>query len=122
MARFLAGPPDVGRVDYPGLETHPDHSRARELFSGYGGMLSFELVGGAPAADRMISGLRLIMHAGSLGGLESLVTRPAQVSHVGMTPEERARQGISERAGAYVGGDRRSRGPDRRPWSRALAL
>jgi len=95
IARYLAGRSGVARVHYPGLESHPAHARARELFSGFGGMLSFELDGGGPAAARFISRIRLILHAGSLGGLETLVTRPVQISHVGMAPEEQARLGIS---------------------------
>jgi cystathionine beta-lyase/cystathionine gamma-synthase len=95
VARYLAGHPEVARVNYPGLGSHPAHTRARELFSGFGGMLSFELDGGGPAAARFISRIRLILHAGSLGGLETLVTRPVQISHVGMAPEEQARLGIS---------------------------
>lgn len=96
IARYLAGRPGVSRVHYPGLESHSAHARARELFSGFGGMLSFELEGGARAADRLFSRFKLILHAGSLGGLETLVTRPVQVSHVGMGPEEQARLGISD--------------------------
>ena len=95
IARYLAGRPEVARINYPGLESHPAHARARELFAGFGGMLSFELDGGGPAAARFISRIRLILHAGSLGGLETLVTRPVQVSHVGMTAKEQARLGIS---------------------------
>ena len=96
VARYLAGRPDIARVNYPGLENDPCHVRARALFAGYGGMLSFEPAGGAPAAARLVSHVRLILHGGSLGGMESLVTRPVQVSHVGMPTEERARLGISD--------------------------
>jgi cystathionine beta-lyase/cystathionine gamma-synthase len=59
-------------------------------------MLAFEPAGGAPAAARLVCRVRMIMHAGSLGGMESLVTRPVQISHVGMAAEERARLGISD--------------------------
>ena len=96
VARYLAGRPDVARVYYPGLESDPGHAQARALFAGFGGMLSFEPTGGALAAARLVSRVRLILHAGSLGGMESLVTRPVQVSHVGMPADERARLGISD--------------------------
>jgi cystathionine beta-lyase/cystathionine gamma-synthase len=96
IARFLEGHPKVAAVHYPGLEQHPHHLRACELFDGFGGMLSFELTGGVVAADRFISGATLPISAPSLGGVESLITRPATTSHSGMTREERARAGISE--------------------------
>src|SRR5579883_1873904 len=77
LARFLEGHPKVAAVNYPGLERHPHHRRARELFDGFGGMLSFELKGGLEAAETFISKLSLAVYAPSLGGVESLVTRPA---------------------------------------------
>jgi cystathionine beta-lyase/cystathionine gamma-synthase len=96
IARFLEGHPKVRRVNYPGLESSPDHLRACELLDGFGGMLSFELEGGVTAADRFIDHVTLPISAPSLGGVESLITRPATTSHSGMTPEERARAGIAE--------------------------
>src|SRR5437870_3256553 len=76
--------------------TPPQHARARELFAYLGAMLSFEPKGGAEAAERMFSRLTIPLHAPSLGGPETLVTRPAASSHVGLSPEERARIGISD--------------------------
>jgi len=96
IARFLEGHQAVGKVNYPGLESHPAHRRARELFDGFGGMLSFELVGGVEAAERLISRITLPTLAPSLGGVESLITRPATTSHSGLSPEERAAAGISD--------------------------
>lgn len=96
VARALAARPEVARVNYPGLETHPDHERARELFAGFGGMLSFELHGGGEAARRFVDAVELLTSAPSLGGVESLVTRPAATSHAGMSPDERAALGISD--------------------------
>ena len=96
IARFLEGRPEVSRVNYPGLESHPAHARVRKLFDGAGGMLSFELRGGVQAAEEFLRGLRLGTVAPSLGGTETLVTRPAATSHLGMTPEDRARLGISD--------------------------
>ncbi len=89
IARFLEKSPQVRRVNYPGLESNPDHPRARELLDGFGGMLSFELEGGVAAADRFIDRVTLPVSAPSLGGVESLITRPATTSHSGMTPAER---------------------------------
>ena len=96
VARFLENHPSVAGVNHPGLASHPQHARARELFAYFGAMLSFEPKGGAGAAERMFSRLTIPLHAPSLGGPETLVTRPAASSHVGLTVEERARIGISD--------------------------
>ncbi len=96
LATFLEGHPAVAMVSYPGLRRHPDHDYAKGLFSGFGGMLSIELKGGIDAAERMLASLVLPAVAPSLGGVESLVTRPSTTSHSGMSPEDRARQGISD--------------------------
>jgi cystathionine beta-lyase/cystathionine gamma-synthase len=96
IARFLEAHPKVRQVNYPGLESSPDHLRACDLLDGFGGMLSFELEGGMTAADRFIDHVTLPISAPSLGGVESLITRPATTSHSGMTPEERSRAGIAE--------------------------
>jgi cystathionine beta-lyase/cystathionine gamma-synthase len=96
IARFLARHPAVARVNYPGLETHARHARANALFDGFGGMLSFELAGGLEAAERMLARLELPISAPSLGGVETLITRPATTSHSGLAPEDRAKLGISD--------------------------
>jgi len=96
IARFLEGHPKVGRVNYPALKGHPAFERARQLFAGAGGMISFEIDGGVAAADRFIDACTLPISAPSLGGVESLITRPATTSHAGMAPEERRRLGISD--------------------------
>jgi cystathionine beta-lyase/cystathionine gamma-synthase len=96
IAQFLERQPRVVRVNYPGLPSHPQHARARELFTGFGGMLSFELEGGAAAADALLSAVTLPTLAPSLGGPETLLTRPAVTSHAGLAPEERARIGITD--------------------------
>ncbi|HEY9233284.1 MAG TPA: PLP-dependent transferase, partial [Blastocatellia bacterium] len=67
-----------------------------ELFEGFGGVLSFEVEGGIEAADRIIERVKLPIVAPSLGGVESLITRPATTSHSGMSPADRARLGISD--------------------------
>ncbi len=96
LASFLEGHPKVASVNYAGLASHPDHARARELLGGFGGMLSLRLRGDAEAADRFLSALRLGYVAPSLGGVETLATRPATTSHAGMSAAERARSGITD--------------------------
>ena len=97
IARFLESHPAVERVNYAGLETHPHHTRARDLFKGFGGVLSFELKGRVDEARRFIDNVKLPAVAPSLGGVETLITRPATTSHSGMSPEDRNRLGISDR-------------------------
>jgi cystathionine beta-lyase/cystathionine gamma-synthase len=96
LARFLEAHPAVTRVRYPGLDSHPRHQRARRLLAGGSGMLSFELRGGVAAAERLFERLQLPVVAPSLGGVETLVTRPATTSHAGMAAEERHRLGITD--------------------------
>jgi cystathionine beta-lyase/cystathionine gamma-synthase len=97
LARFLEGHPAVERVIYPGLESHPQHVRARELFQGYGGVLGVEVRGGEMETAAVLDRLRIALIAPSVGGVHTLVMRPAKVSHAGLTPEERARLGIGDR-------------------------
>jgi cystathionine beta-lyase/cystathionine gamma-synthase len=96
IARFLEQHPAVAKVNYPGLESHLRHQRARELFNGFSGMLSFELKGGVDAAERFIKNTTLPTIAPSLGGIETLLTRPAKTSHAGMSAAYRQRAGISD--------------------------
>lgn len=96
LAEFLAGQDKVAAVNYPGLPGHPDRANAAGLLSGFGGMLSFRLAGGVPAAEAFLEALRLPAVAPSLGGIESLVTRPALTSHAGMSPADRERAGVPD--------------------------
>jgi cystathionine gamma-synthase/cystathionine gamma-lyase/cystathionine beta-lyase len=96
LASFLAGHEKVAAVNYAGLPDHPDHTHAAELLTGFGGMLSFRLAGGVEAAEAMLEALRLPEVAPSLGGVESLITRPAITSHAGMSPPDRARIGVTD--------------------------
>lgn len=96
IARFLERHEAVSKVNYPGLETHPGHARARELFDGFSGMLSFKTKGGVEAADRFIQNTNLPVVAPSLGGIETLITRPVTTSHAGVSLEDRERLGISD--------------------------
>ncbi len=96
IARFLETHEKIRRVNYPGLESSSSFDRAQRLFAGAGGMISFEVDGGVDAADRFMQRLRLPVSAPSLGGVESLITRPATTSHAGMAPEERRKLGIAD--------------------------
>ncbi|HEX2079069.1 MAG TPA: PLP-dependent aspartate aminotransferase family protein [Longimicrobium sp.] len=96
LARWAEGRPEIARVFYPGLPSHPDHEVARRVLDGFGGMLGIELRGGGPAADRFVRALRLAKLAPSLGGVETLVSEPRYTSHAGMTPEARAANGIRD--------------------------
>ena len=96
LAEFLAHHPAVREVNYPGLPSHPDHAHASELLSGFGGMISVRLQGGAPAADRMLAALQIPTNAPSLGGVETLITQPVKTSHAGMRPEDRERIGVTD--------------------------
>lgn len=87
---------EVVRVHYPGLKSHPDHDVAKDTLDGYGGMLSLELKGGGKAADRFLKKLKLITHAPSLGGVDSLVCEPRYTSHAKMTAAQRAAIGIPD--------------------------
>jgi cystathionine beta-lyase/cystathionine gamma-synthase len=96
IAKFLERHPAIAQVNYPGLESHLRYQRSRELFDGCSGMLSFEMKGGLEAAQRFMKGTTLPIIAPSLGGVETLLTRPATTSHAGMNPAERRRLGISD--------------------------
>jgi len=95
LARFLEDHPAVAAVNYPGLASHPDHAHAAELLSGFGGMLSLRLHGGEQAAQALAGAVTLAYSAVSLGGVETLVTRPAATSHAGMSPQDRDSLGIT---------------------------
>ena len=95
VASFLAEHPKVRQVYYPGLPQHPQHQRARELFSGFGGMIAFE-TGSLAAARSVLDNVRLCALAESLGGVETLISHPATMTHASVPPEQRARLGITD--------------------------
>jgi cystathionine gamma-synthase/cystathionine gamma-lyase/cystathionine beta-lyase len=97
IAGWLEKHPAVERVYYPGLESHPQHARARSLMRGCGGVVSLELKGTAAEADAFLRRLTLPLRTVSLGGVETLATRPAVTAHAGLSAEERERAGISDR-------------------------
>ncbi len=96
VAEWAAAHPAIARVHYPGLPSHPDHALAREVLDGFGGMLALELAGGGDATASVLSRLRLVTHAPSLGGVDSLVSEPRYTSHAAMTSEARAAIGIPD--------------------------
>lgn len=96
VATWLEAQPKVKRVHYPGLTSHPDHALAARTLDGFGGMVGVELAGGSKAAERCLRALRIITHAPSLGGVESLVSEPRFTSHAAMSPEQRAAAGIPD--------------------------
>lgn len=97
IATYLENHPAIGSVNYPGLESHAGHARAAKWFDGFGGMLSFELKEqDADVADQFLKALQLPISAPSLGGVESLITRPATTSHLGLSKEDRKKIGISD--------------------------
>lgn len=96
VASFLASHPEVARVHYPGLASHPQHALARAQQGGFGAMLSFELRDGrADRVDHVLRTLHWFTLAESLGGVESLVAHPATMTHASMTEEARRRAGIT---------------------------
>lgn len=86
----------VETVYYPGLESHPGHELAARQQDGFGAMLSFDLRGGAAAAERLVQGLGYFSLAESLGGVESLIAHPGTMTHASMSPEARKVAGIKE--------------------------
>lgn len=97
ISRYLESHPAIGRVYYPGLESHPDHSIARKQMKGFGGMLSFMLRENTlDAVGRFLPRLKYAHAAANLGSVETIVGPPATTSHVECTSSERAAMGIPE--------------------------
>jgi cystathionine gamma-lyase len=96
VARFLEGHPLVDRVNYPGLESHPQYELARRQMSGFSGMVSFEA---SPLLDlkKLLESTRVFSLAESLGGVESLIEHPASMTHRGIPLEQRNKAGLSDR-------------------------
>jgi cystathionine beta-lyase/cystathionine gamma-synthase len=95
LAEYLAAHPKVAQVFYPGLPSHPQHALAARQMKGFGGMLSFEL-GSLERARRFLNRVRLLALAESLGGVESLISHPATMTHASVPPERRAAIGITD--------------------------
>ncbi|GAO02739.1 cystathionine gamma-synthase [Anaeromyxobacter sp. PSR-1] len=96
LARFLEGHPQVERVTYPGLASHPQHALAARQMKGFGGMLTFVIRGGLPAARAFLEHVRIFACAESLGGVESLIEHPAIMTHASVPKETREALGIAD--------------------------
>jgi cystathionine gamma-synthase len=97
VAFVLANHPKVARVYYPGLDSHPQHALAKKQQRGFGAMMAFALNDESRAGvDHIMRTLRWFTLAESLGGVESLIAHPASMTHASMTPEARARAGITD--------------------------
>jgi len=95
LAEFLQSHPKVTKVIYPGLPSHPQHELAKRQMKGFGGMLSFE-VGSFEEARKVCNRVRLMALAESLGGVETLMTHPASMTHASVPPDVRAAIGLSD--------------------------
>src|SRR5690606_24422692 len=95
LAEWLRQQPWVKRVLYPGLLDHPGHDILARQATGFGGMLSFE-ADTAARAQRIVTGTRIFALAESLGGVESLISIPARMTHASIPPERRAELGITD--------------------------
>lgn len=96
VADYLSGHPAVKRVYYPGLASHPGYEIARRQMNGFGGMVSFELKGGARAGRSFCRKIKLFLLAESLGGTCSLAAHPATMTHAAMPKEHREKAGITD--------------------------
>ena len=95
IAAFLEPHKKVQRVYYPGLTSHPQHELAKKQMKGFGAMLSFEL-GSLAAAQRMLRQVKVCSLGESLGGVETLISHPATMTHASVPPEERQKIGITD--------------------------
>jgi cystathionine beta-lyase/cystathionine gamma-synthase len=95
LAEYLAQHPKVKKVYYPGLATHPQHDLAKRQMNGFGGMLAFEM-GSLEAARSVLNNVHLMALAESLGGVETLISHPATMTHASVPAEHRAKLGITE--------------------------
>ncbi len=96
VARFLEAHPQVERVYYPGLASHPHHAIAKAQMSGFGGVVTFSIKGTLGTAKRFLDGLGLCYIAPSLGGVETLITHPATVTYYDCTRKQRYQLGITD--------------------------
>lgn len=96
IAEFLQGHEKVEKVTWPGLQSHPQHELAKRQMKGFGGMMTFVIKGGLPAADRFLRRVKVFALAESLGGVESLIEHPAIMTHASVPKETREKLGISD--------------------------
>lgn len=95
IARYLSGKKQVRKLYYPGLPSHPGHDIAKKQMSGFGGMIAFDL-GGLEEATSFLGRVRLCSLGESLGGVETLISHPATMTHAAVPPDQRARLGITD--------------------------
>ena len=95
LAQFLESHPKVSAVHYPGLPSHPQHELARVQMRGFGGLLAFQM-GSLDRARTMLESVRLMALAESLGGVETLISHPASMTHASVPPERRLQIGITD--------------------------
>jgi len=96
VAQWAEQHPGISKVHYPGLPSHPDHAHAKLVLTGFGGMVGLEVKGGTKATERLLKRLKLVTHAPSLAGVETLVSEPRLTSHKGIGADGRARIGIPD--------------------------
>ena len=96
LAQWLSKQPSVKQVFYPGLDTHPQHELAKRQQTGFGGVLSFEMMGGKEAAWRVIDNTELLSITANLGDAKTTITHPATTTHGRMPEEDRLKAGISD--------------------------
>ncbi len=96
LAAWLTTQPQISKVFYPGLPTHPGHEIARRQQSGFGAIVTFELAGGIPAVKAFVAGLKYFSLAESLGGVESLIAHPASMTHAAMQEPARRAAGLTD--------------------------
>jgi cystathionine gamma-synthase len=104
LAAALEAHPRVRRVWYPGLPSHPNHGVARELMTGFGGIVTFAVKGSLDDVSRFVDGCRIPRIAPSLGGVESLIEQPALMSYFELSTEQREAVGISDDLVRYAVG------------------
>ena len=96
IANYLESHPKVKKVNYPGINSHPQHELAKKQMSGFGGMISFEVKEGLKEAKKFLENLKIFSLAESLGGVESLIEHPALMTHASIAKEEREKIGIRD--------------------------
>jgi cystathionine beta-lyase/cystathionine gamma-synthase len=96
VAKWAEQHPAVTKVHYPGSPSHPDHGHAKTVLAGFGGMVGLEIKGGAKATERMLKRLKLVTHAPSLAGVETLISEPRLTSHKGIGTDARTKIGIPD--------------------------
>lgn len=96
VAEFLSSHPKVEKIIYPGLKSHPQHELAKKQMTGFGGMITFFIKGGLPAARVFLESVKVFALAESLGGVESLIEHPAIMTHASVPIEQRKALGIDD--------------------------